>query len=179
MYGTPHQDTIGDHQHLITTENFPDDKHTRVYFKSTTQAPYSYESEQHHPVQVQTFRAPLVYHKLEQFYNNPQLEDYDGGAQQIHGGYGDESRHSTATEANFATVKQKAVLPYNYHAHQPQRPDYRDGNDYSNAQNNLYKRNSAKRQAIQSRDERMQKFTNLMQRFKARRLVSSKIRVEE
>lgn len=92
VYGTPHHETVGaDHHGLVTTENFPDDKHTQVVFKSTTASPLlddSHELEHHEQryqppaTQINTYRAPLVYHKLEAYYNQP----YDGqsGQEEAH-----------------------------------------------------------------------------------------------
>lgn len=87
VYG--HQESVTPHSGLLTNENYPDDKHTRVIFQSSTE-PSSYdtghyESEQHEPHPnaylptnpVDTYRAPLVYHKTEQFYNNPHDEHSD------------------------------------------------------------------------------------------------------
>lgn len=75
---------------MLTNENYPDDKHTRVIFQSSTEpSTYDtghYEPEQHehaHPNAylptnpVDTYRAPLVYHKTEQFYNNPHDEHHE------------------------------------------------------------------------------------------------------
>lgn len=87
VYGHQHQhhESVSEHNGLLTTENFPDDKHTQVYFKSSTENPYHSEEQQHYgheqehdqtlPQQylpqshVNTYRAPLVYHKFEQYYN--------------------------------------------------------------------------------------------------------------
>lgn len=78
VYGQP-QETVSQHDELLTNENYPDDKHTQVYFKSTTETPYQSQEQYGHEqplshqyvshAHVNTYRAPLVYHKLEQFYN--------------------------------------------------------------------------------------------------------------
>lgn len=87
----PHHETIADHSALLTTENFPSDKHTQVVFKSTTASPIHHEHEQQHeheleqheqhylpPVtQIKTYKAPLVYSKFEQYYNT-QYDDQSG-----------------------------------------------------------------------------------------------------
>lgn len=101
IYGRPHHETASEHNQLLTTENFPSDKHTQVIFKSTTAAPY-HESEhdntqlQHEQEQVheheqhsqylqpatQTYQAPLVYHKLEHYYNgSPSYDEQSNGEQ--------------------------------------------------------------------------------------------------
>lgn len=84
VYG--HQESETPHNGLLTNENYPDDKHTRVIFQSSTEANAydngQYDTEQHEPHPnaylptnpVDTYRAPLVYHKMEQYYNNPQEE---------------------------------------------------------------------------------------------------------
>lgn len=83
VYG--HQESATPENGLLTNENYPDDKHTRVIFQSSTEPSYDnghYESEQHEPHSnaylpanpVDTYQAPLVYHKMEQYYNNPQNE---------------------------------------------------------------------------------------------------------
>lgn len=86
VYGQQ-QESVSQHNELLTNENYPDDKHTRVIFKTSTEATYNtdhYEHEQHPqqylpPSPVNTYRAPLVYHKLEQFYN-PHDDQGDGSA---------------------------------------------------------------------------------------------------
>lgn len=81
VYG--HQE-VTPHNGLLTNENYPDDKHTRVIFQSSTE-PSTYDNGhyEHHephsneylpPNPVDTYRAPLVYHKMEQYYNNPHDE---------------------------------------------------------------------------------------------------------
>lgn len=90
IYGQPHHGAVSQHNELLTTENFPSEKHTQVIFKSSTE---SYQSDEHYghddhqqqqylpPSQVNTYRAPLVYHKYEHYYND-QAEDggqYDTG----------------------------------------------------------------------------------------------------
>lgn len=94
-----HHDHGQEHDHesvtpqngLLTNENYPDEKHTQVIFQPTTE-PSSYEtgghyeSQQHEPSPhpylsagaVDTYRAPLVYHKMEQYYNSPNGEQNDG-----------------------------------------------------------------------------------------------------
>lgn len=86
VYGHQHDESVSEHNGLLTTENFPDDKHTQVYFKTSSETPYNSEEQQHYehqhyeqeqPLQqqyqpqshVDTYRSPLVYHKLEQFFN--------------------------------------------------------------------------------------------------------------
>lgn len=83
-YGQQHE-SVSPHNGLLTQENYPDDKHTRVIFKTSTEQSYAsdYDQEQQpQPYlpqsQVNTYRAPLVYHKLEQFYN-PHEEDGSAG----------------------------------------------------------------------------------------------------
>lgn len=184
-YNSAHHDSIGDHDHLQTTENFPSDSHTQVIFKSTTQHPYHYHSSHSTaPVHVQTYRAPLVYHKLEQFYGNQHKYDDDSHS---HHNYDDGHsvdtslvNHSPSTGANFVTITQRPVLPYNYHAHHSHSPQtyhahYSDDNEYSTVPTNtLFKRNSAKRHATQQPQDRYKKFTNLMHRMKAR-ITSTKL----
>lgn len=83
IYGQPHQESVSDHDALLTTENFPDDKHTQVYFKSSTQSPY--QTDDHYSQQIsqqylpQTYRAPLVYHKYEEESYYPQGGDQGDG----------------------------------------------------------------------------------------------------
>lgn len=79
------------HNGLLTHENYPGDKHTRVIFQPSTEpstydSDGNYESVQHEPNPhsylpsgpIDTYRAPLVYHKMEQFYNNPDADNSDG-----------------------------------------------------------------------------------------------------
>lgn len=74
-YGQAHQEAVSQNDELLTNENYPDDKHTHAYFKSSTETPYQSHEQYGHGQQyvthahVNTYRAPLVYHKLEQFYN--------------------------------------------------------------------------------------------------------------
>lgn len=81
VYG--HQESATPDSGLLTNENYPDDKHTRVIFQSSTE-PSTYDTghygaEQHEQQSngylpanpVDTYEAPLVYHKMEQYYNNP------------------------------------------------------------------------------------------------------------
>lgn len=92
VYGQQHHESESDHSSLQTNENFPSDKHTQVYFKTTTETPYQSEHYGHEqqPQQylpqshVNMYRAPLVYHKLEQFYN----------VHDDHGDQGDTSQYS-------------------------------------------------------------------------------------
>lgn len=96
IYGQPHHETVSQHNELLTTENFPSDKHTQVFFKSSTEPSYQsdeqhYAPEEHHhhhqqqqylaPAQVNTYRAPLVYHKYEEQYYNQHGDDQGDGAQ--------------------------------------------------------------------------------------------------
>lgn len=158
-YGPPSQheeESHHDPSSLLTTENFPSDKHTQVIFKSTTEQPYIYHSSHAPAVQVQTIRAPLVYHKLEEFYDqnrqiNSELE------------YGSHSDiGSIPTETNYVTITPRPSGPYNYHAHQSESYEH----DYSPAASSINSR-SSKRQA-QIQEEQYKKFTTLMHRLKQR-----------
>lgn len=93
----PHHESVSEHNELLTTENFPDDKHTQVIFKSATESPYQHSDEQYsqplpqqylqphtHQTHVASYRAPLVYHKLEEQFYNP------------HDDQGDSSQYSNA-----------------------------------------------------------------------------------
>lgn len=97
IYGHSHHESVSEHNELITTENFPDDKHTQVIFKSATESPYQQSDEQYsqplpqqylqphsHQTHVASYRAPLVYHKLEEQFYNP------------HDDQGDSSQYSNA-----------------------------------------------------------------------------------
>lgn len=141
---------------LLTSENFPSDKHTHVIFKTTTEEPYDYHSSHAPAVQVQTVRAPLVYHKLEQFYGN----NHDYNAEQDYGSHADID--PVVTEANYVTITPRPSAPYNYHAHPAEQYD----DDYSSAASSISAR-SSKRQA-QPTEEPYKKFTNLMNRLKQR-----------
>lgn len=192
-YGAPRQPVAS--SHLLTSENFPDDKHTQVIFRSTTQQPPAYHFDNsglssHLPdagaVEVQTFRAPLVYQRFEQFYGSQ--PDYEGGAtvnadlhaEHHHNGGLDDESAASPTPVNIVTITQRPVLPYNYHAQGNSQPNrfhsHYNGEDYPILQsNNLYKRSSAKRHAHPhpetprvSPADRQRKFTNLMHRLKAR-----------
>lgn len=85
VYGQ--QESVSPHNELLTNENYPDDKHTRVIFKTSTEPTYASDQYEHEQPsrqylpqsQVNTYRAPLVYHKLEQFYN-PHDDQGDGSA---------------------------------------------------------------------------------------------------
>lgn len=87
VYGQPQHESVSQHNELLTNENYPDDKHTRVVFKTSTEPTYTsnhYDNEQYaQPYlpqsQVSTYRAPLVYHKSEHFYNQPD-DQTDGSA---------------------------------------------------------------------------------------------------
>lgn len=154
-----------DHGPLLTTENFPSDKHTQVIFRTTTQQPYNYQSSHAPEVQVQTIRAPLVYHKLEQFYGN----EPEYNAEHEYGAHSDIG--SAVSEGNYVTITPRPSSPYNYHAHPPE--DYEQ--DYSSAASSINVR-STKRQT-QLTDERYKKFTNLMNRLKER-MTSTKTTVK-
>lgn len=84
VYGPPnHQSESDAHSgQLLTNENYPDDQHTRVIFKTSTEPPYTsdhLEPQPYLPGPVNTYRAPLVYHKLEQYYN-PHNDESDVSA---------------------------------------------------------------------------------------------------
>lgn len=104
IYGRPHQESVAEHDQLLTTENFPSDKHTQVIFKTTTAAPYhgpeydntqvehehEHQHEQHeqhdhhsHYLAPQTYQAPLVYHKLEHYYNGNPSYDEQSNAEHV------------------------------------------------------------------------------------------------
>lgn len=176
---------------LLTTENFPDSRHTQVLFKSTTQEPnfnYGAPSEHEHesPAQVQSYPAPLVYHKFEQFYDDQSSVSYGNV------GMSDEHQHqqqsnydseASVSPQNFVTITQRPILPHNYHAQIQQSNQYSNynsdehghGHDYEAAYNtnNVYKRSFNTRRNSRSNvsndnNKRQQKFTNLMQRFRGR-----------
>lgn len=203
-YGVPHQPIVS--PQLLTSENYPDDKHTQVVFRSTTQQPPAYQYDSVHlnsqssdagNAEVQTFRAPLVYHRLEQFYGSqPDYErvvlqqpvNRDLHAEHHHnGGSNDESAVSPSS-GSYLAITQRPVLPYNYHAqtHSSNHPhkfhSHYNGDEYPMLQsNNLYKRNSSKRHAHPHSDtprsspvDRQRKFTNLMHRLKARAAASTR-----
>lgn len=202
-YGVPRQSIAS--TPLLTSENYPDDKHTQVVFRSTTHQPpaYHYDSSSLHShspdtgaVEVQTFRAPLVYHRLEQFYGSQ--PDYESDALQqpghngnVHpehhhnGGFEEEIPQSRTPGSDYVTITQRPVLPYNYHAqssssssssHQHKYHSHYNVDEYPVVQsNNVYKRSSAKRHAHSNPEtpristaDRQRKFTNLMHRLKAR-----------
>lgn len=147
------------HDHLLTTENFPSDQHTQVIFKPTTPHSYHHSSHAAPQVQVQTYRAPLVYHKLEQFYG----ADPEYNAEADYGSHSDIG--PVVSETNFVTITPRPVGPYNYHAHPHAASNHYD-HDYSTAASAVKVR-SSKRQT-QITDERYKKFTNLMNRLKER-----------
>lgn len=201
-YGLPRQPIAS--SHLLTSENFPDDKHTQVVFRSTTSQPpaYHYDStginshtSDSGAVEVQTFRAPLVYHRLEQFYGSPpdyervayqQSNNGELHAEHHHNGGLDDETSVSPSPGNYLAITQRSVLPYNYHAHssnqQPKFHSHYNSDEYTMLQsNNLYKRNSAKRHARPHSDtprsssaDRQRKFTNLMHRLKARAAASNR-----
>lgn len=89
VYGRPHQESVSKHNQALTVENFPSDKHTQVIFKSTTAAPlhdnvhHNTEIQHEQPQRpqyarpaIQNHQTPVVYHNLEQYYNNPE-PNYD------------------------------------------------------------------------------------------------------
>lgn len=87
VYGQPHHTENFGHQ----AENYPDDKHTQIILPQKNPTPYQsdehydHEDQQQHylaPAQVNTYRAPLVYHKYEQYYNDDQGDSsqYAGSA---------------------------------------------------------------------------------------------------
>lgn len=198
-YGLPRQPLAT--PQLLTSENYPDDKHTQIVFRSTTAQPPAYhydsanlnsQSSDAGAVEVQTFRAPLVYHRLEQFYGSQ--PDYEQimrlqqpantalHAEQHHNGALEHEAAVSPSSGDYLAITQRPVLPYNYHAqeHSNQQPhrfhSHYNGDEYPVLQsNNLYKRNSAKRHAHPHPDtprmssaDRQRKFTNLMHRLKAR-----------
>lgn len=157
VYG--HQESVTPHNHLLTNENYPDDKHTRVIFQSSTE-PSAYDtghytSAQHDPHansylqadSVDTYRAPLVYHKMESFYNNPHEEHSDtelgnsGFLGQIaekycrkciflpeffsFAGY---DANAQPISSHVAITPRPDIIPHNYHADYPanQLPTYDD-----------------------------------------------------
>lgn len=84
VYGRPHHESVSEHNQVLTDENFPSDKHTQVIFKSTTAAPIheavhqNTEIEHVQPQQpqyetpaIQNHQTPVVYHNLDQYYNDP------------------------------------------------------------------------------------------------------------
>lgn len=93
VYGHPHQESVSEHNQLLTNENYPDDKHTQVIFKSSTETPYQSEEQYNHPLHhqyvpqthVASYRAPLVYHKLEEQFYNPN-DDQGDSSQYSNGG---------------------------------------------------------------------------------------------
>lgn len=92
VYGHPHHESVSEHNQLLTTENFPDDKHTQVIFKTSTETPYHSDEQYSQPLpqqylpqtHVASYRAPLIYHKLEEQFYNP------------HNDQGDSSQYSNA-----------------------------------------------------------------------------------
>lgn len=108
VYGQPHHETVSEHNAHLTNENFPSDKHTQVYFKTTTEAPYHSDEHQygHEPqpqpqpylphTQVNTYRAPLVYHKLEEEFYNTHDDHGDIGQYASNGGWWSNSHFSNA-----------------------------------------------------------------------------------
>lgn len=183
VYSAETHESSSEHN-FLTTENFPDHRHTQVIFKSTTEAPVAHYTDGHTPqVQVQTYRAPLVYHQFEQYYGNANgYSDEESSSLSHQNGYVD--HQSSVVPQNYVTITQRPVLPYNYHAnaaqHQPQTysAHYNTENDGINehaylppSTNNLYKRSYSSRYSSSKQpetEERYKKFANLMQRLKAR-----------
>lgn len=163
IYGTPKHESVSEHNDLLTTENFPSDKHTQVIFKSTTQQPY-YHSGVTHGHDIQTYRAPLIYHQLEQFYGNEQ--GYSGISNEHNYNSGIDG---SASEGNYVSITPRTpTTPYNYHAH-TQHEQY---NDYSTVPT-VIRAKSSKRQT-QYTEDRYKKFTKLMNRLK-QRMTSTKV----
>lgn len=86
-YGQQQSEGDFDSSGLVSTENFPSNKHTQVVFPTTTSAPYHNEHDEHehsqyvppssHVSQIHTYKAPLVYHKLEHLYDQYGHQNYD------------------------------------------------------------------------------------------------------
>lgn len=89
VYGRPHQQSVSKHNQALTDENFPSEKHTQVIFKSTTATPFHEtvhqnteiehgqpQNQQYAAPEIQSHQTPVVYHNLEQYYNNPE-PNYD------------------------------------------------------------------------------------------------------
>lgn len=178
VYASGEHESSSEHEHLLTTENFPDNRHTQVIFKGSTEPSALHLASAHTPqvdgVQVQTYRAPLVYHQFEQYYGNP--HEYTDENNQQHS-YDDHV--VSVSPQNYVAVTQRPALPYNFHANIQQKyhshytaEGYEPGHGQAYlppATNNLYKRSYSSRITNQpDAEDRYKKFTNLIHRLKAR-----------
>lgn len=157
---------------LLTTENFPDSKHTQVIFKSTTQQPIDHHSHHDHQHVTddsaesggngQPYNSPLVYHQLEQYYGEEQEFLPSNGEPQGYGHVHEQQSHShvqPTSEENYVTITQRPhqTIAYNYHP-----TESHDHDEYVTSAPRLH---SAKRQAHFT-EEQMKKFNSLMNRLK-------------
>lgn len=146
VYGPPQSESVSLKPNLLTTENFPSPKHTQVIFRSTTAEPIAHQNDHN----VEQYRAPLVYHQLQQFYGNEQ--EYPSSVSHDYSNQHSES----ASETNFVTITPRS-LPYNYHAHPQPSEHPRTANPSAIR--------SSKRHA-QFSAEQLKKFTKLMNQMK-------------
>lgn len=161
--------------HLLTTENFPDSKHTQVIFKSTTQQPIDHHAHHEHQHQhtgdeaadeggdAQSYNSPLVYHQLEQYYGDEQEFLPSNGDPQAysHAQAHDHSHIQQTSEENYVTITQRPhqTVAYNYH---PTESHEHEHDEYVTVGPRVH---SAKRQAHFTEDQ-MKKFSALMNRLK-------------
>lgn len=151
--------------HLLTTENFPDSKHTQVIFKSTTQQPIDHHAHHEHQHVAdgaaeeegdsQSYNSPLVYHQLEQYYGEEEEFLPSNGDLQAYG----HSHIQSTSEENYVTITQRPhqTVAYNYHP-----TESHEHEEYATTGPRVH---SAKRQAHFTEDQ-MKKFSALMNRLK-------------
>lgn len=145
-----HQSQHNHHQEepLLTSENYPSDKHTQVIFKKKKRV--------HRPVATYRQSAPIVVpdppaHDQEEVYQHQPETVHHSHEPQIHHNhqseaeaYGHQSSHNEyQADAQVVSVTQRTMSPYNYHVVSTLAPSHEE----------LHERHNPKRMAPFSKEQ--------------------------